>query len=533
MSSIFSSLGSVLARSLRPSRAAVWLSLLAIVVVLRPDSGRRPAFAERARAASPAGPGGTRRPNLLILIADDHRGGTLGIDGDPRNATPNLDALARQGARFTRAYCNAPVCTASRQSLITGRLPHAVGVTRLPTPLSEDSVTLGTWLSGLGYDTGAFGKMHFNGPSRHGFEERADLPEYQRWLRNQAIRGGDQRRPWKPFESPAAEWLNSACLSSGLPYESMDSTYFADRAIDFLSRHKREPFALVVSFYDPHSPFHFPREWTGRFDPKSFFAPPVTDADRREQPLVFKGLTDEQSRGIQAAYFTSLSFLDHQVGRVLDALARQGLENDTVVVFLGDNGYMLGEHGRFEKHCFYEPAVNVPLLVRWKGHLKEGVRVDAPVELVDVLPTVMELLDAPPPTGLHGRSLVPLLNGSPGASGREFVFSEYLENEEAMLSDGRFKLIVGTGHRKRLDGYETANPLPGPYERLFDRVSDPAEAHDLAADASHASVKSRLVDALYERLVLTQPPARAVPRDVEKLEAIRRCLVPPDRGTRK
>src|ERR671939_324526 len=127
---------------MRPPRWA-WLAL--VLAVLRPETAvSRPPHAPDAKARADA-------PNILILIGDDHAGGTLGIDGDPRRATPNLDRLARQGVRFDRAYCNAPVCTPSRQSFITGRLPHAVGVTRLPTPLPGEAVTLGDWLHGLGY----------------------------------------------------------------------------------------------------------------------------------------------------------------------------------------------------------------------------------------------------------------------------------------------------------------------------------------------------------------------------------------------
>ncbi|HMB04616.1 MAG TPA: sulfatase-like hydrolase/transferase [Isosphaeraceae bacterium] len=145
----------------RPIRAPVGVWFMALVVLVRPDAGPGRVRAERPNPPRPTG------PNLLILIGDDHAGGTLGIDGDPRQATPRLDRLARQGVRFDRAFCNAPVCTPGRQSFLTGRLPHAVGVTLLSTPLPDAAVTLGDWLGGWGYATAAFGKMHFNADS-HG-----------------------------------------------------------------------------------------------------------------------------------------------------------------------------------------------------------------------------------------------------------------------------------------------------------------------------------------------------------------------------
>jgi choline-sulfatase len=507
--------------------------LLAVLSVLRADSGPRPARADKPRPVGASSQSPPNRPNLLILIADDHRGGTLGIDGDPRRATPRLDALARQGVRFTHAYCNAPVCTPSRQSFITGRLPHAVGVTRLPTPLPKSAVTLGDWLVHRGYATAAFGKMHFNSPARHGFEERIDLGEYRKWLEANPPEGGDQRRRWRPFEEPAADWLNAASRDAGLPAASMESTFFADQAIDYLREHRDTPFALVVSFYDPHSPFKFPREWASRYRPQEFRVPPVSEQDRRERPRVFHDLTDRNAQGIQAAYYSSLSFLDRQVGRVLDAVDSSGLADKTLVVFLGDNGYMLGEHGRFEKHCFYEPAVRVPLLMRWSGHLPRGRRVDGMVELVDVFPTILDLLGVEAPSSLHGRSLVPLIHREPGAAGRDAIFSEYLENEEAMIRSERYKLIVGTGRRHRLDGYETGLPLPGPYERLFDLQSDPYETVNLASRAELADVKADLIRKLHDRLVSTRDGIEPVPAGLTMIEEIHWCLVPRDKEPEK
>jgi arylsulfatase A-like enzyme len=498
-----------------------WLWLLLLLLLVRPTQANRRVRAEPLGDDQP-------RPNIVILVTDDQTAGVMGIDGDPRRATPRLDALARQGVRFDRAYCNAPVCTASRQSFITGRYPHAVGVTLLPTPLPDDAVTLGDWLGDLGYTTGAIGKMHFNSPARHGFQERLDAPDWQRWLRQNPPEGGDQRRPWKPFQDPASVWLNAATRDMGLPESAMPSTFYADRAIEFLRRHKGEPFALVVGFPDPHSPFNFPRELAGTFRPEQFDVPEVSDRDRQEQPVIFAPLTSDDVRGIQASYFTSLHHVDHQIGRVLDALDAEGLADNTIVVVLGDNGYMLGQHGRFEKHVLYEPAVRVPLIVRWTGRLPAGRRVIELVELVDLLPTLLDLAGLPRPPDLHGVSLTPLLRDEPDAKGRETVFSEYLENEEAMIRSSRYKLIVGTGRRHRQDGYATANPLPGPSIRLFDMESDPDETTNLADEPDVQLVKERLLDELHRRLTTTRGDRGPVPPGLSRLEAIHWCLVPRD-----
>jgi arylsulfatase A-like enzyme len=467
------------------------------------------------------------RPNLLILIGDDHAADTLGIDGDVHKATPRIDALARQGVYFKRAYCNSPLCTPSRQSLITGRLPHAVGVTRLSTPLPASAVTLGDWLGDVGYKTAAYGKMHFNSRRRHGFDNRIDTPDWEAYLKKHPPRGGNRSRPWRPLRDPAPEWLNAANRPFGLPDESMEASYFVKQAAAFLRR-EDQPSVLVVGFNEPHSPFKYPDDWARRFKPEEFAVAPLTESDRRELPTVFESITPEENRGIQAAYYTSISYVDAKVGAVLDSLEASGQADNTIVVYLSDNGYLRGNHGRFEKHCFYESAIRVPLIIRWPKHLPEGRVIDGPVELIDLVPTLCELLGCDRPPGTQGRSLVELTKGKPGAKGREFVFSEYLENEEAMISDGRFKLIVGTGNRRRNDGYATANPTPGPYEHLYDLASDPNEDADLVARPDLAAIHNRLLDALYERLTTTRTADDPPPRGLSRIETIHRCLRPRD-----
>src|SRR5262249_10336442 len=145
----------------------------------------------------------------------------------------------------------------------------------------------------------------------------------------------------------------------------MPGTYFAQQAVEYLERKRDKPFFLMVSFYEPHSPFHFPVEFRGRHKPEEFAVPKVGPEDDWQIPAIFRDLTDKEKQGIIAAYAASTEFLDRNVGRVLDTLKKAGLRDDTLVIFTGDHGYMLGQHGRFEKHCSYEPAVRAPLLVRF------------------------------------------------------------------------------------------------------------------------------------------------------------------------
>jgi choline-sulfatase len=220
--------------------------------------------------------------------------------------------------------------------------------------------------------------------------------------------------------------------------------------------------------------------------------------------------------------------LDHQIGKVLDALDASGLADDTIVVYLGDNGYLLGQHGRFEKHCFYENAIRVPWIVRWPGHLPIDRQVHDMVELVDLLPTLLDLAGQPLPPDLHGQSWKALALGEVGVKGRDVVISEYLENEEAMARSDRYKLIVGTGARRRRDGYEAMNPLPGPYERLYDLETDPDETTNLRDRGDLAPIADDLRRKLLDRLANTRGTKTQVPPGLSPTEALRWCLVPQD-----
>jgi len=207
----------------------------------------------------------TPRPNILWIIADDHVPYVMGAYGNNQARTPNLDKLASQGMRFDRAFCNSPVCTASRQSFLTGRYPRTIGVTQLSSALSGNEITLAEVLKANGYDTGAIGKVHFNSDLKHGFDLRVDSEQHKQWLAAKGKAplpaGVEMQPPWKPFADPASVWLNSECRPFGAVDADMAGTYFAEQAVQYLQQQREKPFFLMVSFYEPHSPFHFSVEY--------------------------------------------------------------------------------------------------------------------------------------------------------------------------------------------------------------------------------------------------------------------------------
>jgi arylsulfatase A-like enzyme len=471
------------------------------------------------------------RLNVLWICGDDHAPYVIGAYGNRQVRTPNLDKLASQGMRFDRAYCNSPVCTASRQSFLTGRYPRTIGVTQLKTPLPDREVTLAELLKQAGYDTAAIGKMHFNSNLKHGFDLRVDNPQHNEWLRAKGKvpvpEGIEVQPPWKPFVDPARIWLNSSCLPFGAVDADMTGTYFAAQASRFLQQQIKKPFFLMVSFTEPHSPFHFPVEYRQRIKRDEFKAPQSGPNDAWQIPEVFRELTDAEKQGIAAAYYTSVEYLDKSIGIVLDALEKSGQAQNTLVVYTGDHGYMLGQHGRFEKHCGYEPAVRSPLIVRFPEKVNPGQSSQALVELIDVAPTVLELAGLPVPATVQGKSLAPLLAGKT-SSHRARVFIEYSENEEAYIRTDRWKFIYSTGKRLRQDGYATGLPLRGRTIQLFDLDHDSEEITDLAKRPEHAALIGEFTALLADHLKRTARQPELIPQIDDVHAVLEFCLQPRD-----
>jgi len=468
-------------------------------------------------------------PNVLWICADDLAAYACGCYGSTIAKTPQIDRLARQGLRFDRAYCNAPVCTASRQSFLTGRYPVTNGVRVLKTPLDERETTLAERLSAAGYDTAAIGKMHFNSQLAHGFDTLVDLADHRRWAaaRPPRILPANQEflGPWRPFRDPADVWLNSRALPVPAYAEEMPATWLAAQAAEFLSAPRERPFFLMVSFYEPHSPFHFPVEYRDRHSADEFVAPPVQDADHGQIPAIFRDLTDSQKQGIAAAYHNSIEFLDANVGHVLDALETAGLAQDTLVVFIGDHGYLLGQHGRFEKHCSFEPAIRAPLVMRWPSHISADRSSTSLVEFIDIVPTLLELCGVMGDSQLQGQSLVPLL-ADPNQPHRPHVVVEYAENEEACLRTARYKLVYTTGARQREDGYTTGLPLPGKTIRLYDLTADPDERTDLSTDPARGDLVAQWTQQLADHFRRVAPQADELDEQATADDVLAHCLRP-------
>jgi iduronate 2-sulfatase len=471
-------------------------------------------------ASSPAA------PNVLFIIADDLRP-DLGCYGNPVIKSPNIDKLAARGLIFERAYCQVALCNPSRTSFLTGRRPDATGVFdnganfRAAHP---EWITLPQWFKQHGYHAQAVGKVFHPGcddadswsappwdpqHSTPGTATGEALIEEMKGYYGRAGQIAIQHRAAQLIVSGqrTLETLKRRDLL-GAPWEITDGdgtgseladARTAERAVTTLRAIKDRPFFLAVGFLKPHLPFVAPRKYWDLYPlnetetlstPPPRGAPPAAMYDSNElrayEGVPPKGpLPEEDARQLVRGYRAAVSFMDAQVGRVLDEIDQLGLRENTIVVLLGDHGWQLGEHGIWCKHTNFELATRAPLIIT-SPHMKAaGQRTPALVELVDLFPTLTALAGLPAPADLDGTSLAPLLN-HPDSPGRRGVFSQFLRPGKPPVM-GR---SVRTTRWRYTEWTKPDGESAG--AELYDEENDPGESRNLAAEKLHAETVSTL-----------------------------------------
>lgn len=434
------------------------------------------------------------KPNILLVMADQLAVPVLPFHGHPLVQAPNLSRLAKNGVVFDSAYCNFPICAPSRFSMMSGRLPHSISAYDNASEFPAATPTMAHYLRHAGYRTILCGKMHFIGPDQlHGFDERlttdiypADFAWTPDWLKGPAY------RPTGVSMRPVLE-AGPCVRSMQIDYDDEVEYKGAQCLYDLARAPQDKPFFLTVSYTHPHPPFVAPqRHWDlyrdADIDPPRVPPIPYNELDEHSKWLHVAHAQDiysvspEQVLHARHAYYGMVSYVDEKIGRILDVLKETGLDENTVVVFCGDHGEMLGERGMWFKQSFYESSVRVPLIVSMPNRYEPG-RVSAHVSLVDLLPTFMDLaLNGQPfePVGpLHGNSLVPLLTGEQTGDERR-VISEYSSEgvcaASRMVREGQWKYVFTYG----------LEPM------LFNLESDPDELVNLADKTEHADTKERL-----------------------------------------
>lgn len=452
------------------------------------------------------------RPNVLFIAIDDLPN-ELGCLGASHALTPQLDAFAATARVFKNHYVQAPTCGASRCALITGlypRLPiHINNNAMLATHAAYGPRTLPAWMRANGYKTLALGKItHYPGGRSgkdwaEGPEEMPDVWD-RCWL---------PETPWKTPESIMHGYANGQRRAPGksAPLESFDGPdsaypdwWIANEAIATLQSLRADgkgrttnPWFFAVGFFKPHLPFAAPKKW---FDlHASQKIPPPISTTRPPEPTgwhrsgeFFGNYKDPQKRDpnrdpayaleLRRAHAASVSYVDAQVGRVLDELKKLGLDRDTIVIIWGDNGFLRGEHAIWGKHILYENAVRTPLMIRVPGQPKPGAPTTATVEAIDLFPTLADLCALPAPEGVDGRSIRPVID-NPGTPSAKPAVSYWNGGQRSIRTD-RWRLIT---HPAKTS--ESAGTV-----ELFDMLNDPGETRNVAP------VTPKVVKELLERL---------------------------------
>ena len=451
-----------------------------------------------------------KRPNIVFILTDQQRYDTVAALGFDYMITPNLDRLARRGTAFENMYITSPSCSPSRASLFTGVYPHTNGVFR------NDEAWSYCWVKDLaeaGYRTVNVGKMHtmpvegaFGFHERHVVENKdrdhPNLPFYiDNWDKAYFVRGLE--KPSRVTQSRRNDYGDLLGAWTWDQDEILHPDVFVGQmACWWLDRYTGDgPFFLQVGLPGPHPPYDPTQEYLDMYDGRDLPAP--IPHDPKEQPKAMRDLREfhlgedadgvvhladpspEQSRRQRAHYCANVTMIDRQVGKIVDALERRGVLEDTVIVFTSDHGDCLGDHGHSQKWNMYQSTVRVPALVFGPGRIPEGRRIQDNVALFDFGPTVLELAGVEVPEWMEARTLGGYFGNVP-APQRRRVYAEH--SNDALLTGTRFMTMVLDGKMKLVHFVDADEGM------LFNLATDPDEQTNLWSDPRYAETRDWLID---------------------------------------
>lgn len=444
--------------------------------------------------------------NVLLILADDLNT-ALGCYGHPLVKSPNIDRLAKNGVRFETTYCQYPLCSPSRSSFLTGRRPSVTGVLTNPgrrTGTEEpnlhphfrdkipDTITLPQLFKNAGFFTARVGKLyHYGVPAEIGTSGLDDPPSWNHVINPRGV-DKDVEEEIHTIATPGtkgAARFGGTVSWLAVPDARGEHTdgIGADEGIKLLEAHQDKPFFLAVGFYRPHTPYVAPQKYFDLYPINDIPLPttPPDFASQTPKPAITtkkieEAMTDQQRREAIQAYYASTSYMDAQVGRLVDALDRLGLAKNTVVVFTSDHGYHLGEYGMWQKMSLFEQSARVPLIISAPGAPKNGTSAHTPTELLDIYPTLAELFGLSAPEYLDGKSLAPILEGK-AVSVKPAAFTELRRGKTA-----------GCSVRTFMYRYTEWGPNGSDGIQLYDMLNDPLQTRNLANLPEYAEPQGEL-----------------------------------------
>ena len=459
------------------------------------------------------------RPNVLILMSDQHRPDLMTCAGRDLVPTPEIDRIAQRGVRFTRAWCSYPVCVGSRMSFLSGLYAHHHGATSNEETLDWKTKTIAHHFRENGYVTGLIGKMHLNYPHLHGFDYHLGFNDYLMYLgpRAQLYANDIANHPHGPnffktvldhgsgfpelpyLWAKGSPWAGhvkaSDEVASELEPEDHIDSFVARESLRFMRQFRGHPWLLVAGFLKPHPPYHPPRDWAAKYPQEKMVLPPVGDVSQYPKQVQRRianhiKLGPDRLRRARAGYLGNLAFLDLCVGQVYRGLEEMGLADNTIVIYTSDHGDMDGDHGLWQKFVLYEPSAGVPMIVSYPKAIPPGKVSQAMVELMGVYPTVAELAGLARPQGIDATSFAAAAR-HPEDKGPPAIFAEW-----ALAS-------VAPQYSVRTARYKYIH-TDGDVDELYDLEADPGENVNRARDAGLQQVRGQMRD----RLVAWYDPAK-------------------------
>jgi iduronate 2-sulfatase len=450
------------------------------------------------------------KTNVLFIICDDLNC-DLGVYGHPQVKSPNIDQLAKNGMMFRKAYCQFPVCGASRASFMTGLYPDQTlirGNAILLRSTLPDVQSMSQMFIRSGYQATRIGKIyHYNVPADIGKDGHDDP---QSWTHKINPRGRDKTDESKvvTLRKGAYGGTLSWLAADGTDEEQTDGIAAA-HAVRLLKEYSQQktPFFMAVGLYRPHTPYVAPKKYFELYPKDKIVVPTVPDGyfetlpRPAQQSLLRKkdqvNLKDDLARSAIQAYYASITFADAQIGKILDQLKATGLDKNTVVVFTSDHGYHMGEHGHYQKTTLFENADRVPLIISAPGMKARGRQTESIAEMIDFYPTLAELCGLKPPTNLSGVSLTTILD-DPTAKPRADALTLYAS---------------GYGLRTQRYRYNEWGEDGSQGAELYDHQTDPEELVNLANSTNHEQIIAELSERIQERI----KEARTVPKGLKQI----------------
>lgn len=449
------------------------------------------------------------KPNILIIMDDQHHAGCFGYAGHPDVKTPNIDQLAANGVNFRNAFCQNGICVPSRVSLLTGQYPSAHGVFGSNTMgIPGRLLSLAAYLQNFNYQTAVIGKKHLPGWPTHGFQYERLCYEADAWFREHHYYNYLKQQGLHEHYDALGDIEKFTSFENPLPNEHSVEVWTGNEAVQYLQeRDCSKPFFAEVSFERPHPPLSPSFDCPFRYDPDALTLPQNSKENIGDSPFYFNRNVElkwsaathgeAELRQALARYYALISHIDQQVGRIIESLRESGDLDNTIIIFTADHGDFAGEYSRMAKGFNYDAIHRIPLIWQMPQRFVPSERTDEMIEQIDVFPTICDLVDVPTPKTVQGKSLLPILEGN-AAVERDTVFFEYAVCK-----------TVHTRDHKMSYGFDGENEIG----ELYDLCNDPHEYDNLFESPGHQDVRERLLRQLLNWQIAAQQPSNWPPAD--------------------